>query len=149
MLPRTLHCANAALNGVMCLFASGALLYVGIWREEWGLLAACYLFLLLPVALIWGSYYMLQSVRVESDSISHRLWLRRRTITLTDLQQAVYEQTESNSTERCTLTLTAREGCSPATLTISSDLFSPDAIKELARELHEMGKLTSQPPSEE
>lgn len=87
---------------------------------------------------IWAGFYATYTYRVEAGGITRSLFGRRRTRVWSSLARASVYHHEAQGVAVCRITLEYPEGI----WRISSELFDPDSVRELADELREAGLLT-------
>lgn len=131
LAPRTLRCANAALYLLMGLAAVGCAAWAiatgratGAWQTTAAALAAL-------TALLWGGSYTLLRWEIGPAGITAHHLLRRRHYPWHSLQNIHETRTDHNGVATYRLTLIFAQG----TLTLSSQLISPDDLEQLRESL--------------
>lgn len=95
---------------------------------------------------LWGVYYVLLRFRVNETGITRTAFFRAKTFSWQALTGAEIEETEQNGMASCKITL----HFASVSLVLSSELFSLDALQELAADLRSAGMLPAptSPPIE-
>lgn len=136
ILPRTLRAANAGLYMACVLFVMGACVYV-LCTKELSQGAAWATVVCGALCSLWGVYYMLLRIRICEAGMTRIAFFRAKTFSWQSFSGAEIEETEQNGMASCKITL----HFAGDSLVLSSELFSLDALQELATELRSAGML--------
>lgn len=127
---RTLRCANGALYLLMALAVVAAAAYAVLSGRLQGPVQCGLACGGCVLALLWAGYYAALSYRVHPAGVT-RCLLRRRTRSWATLRGGSIYRCDERGVMVCRITLEFEEGV----WCISSELFEPQAVQELAEAL--------------
>lgn len=136
IIPRTLRAANVGLYMVCVLFVIFACAYV-LFTRELSQSAAWAIVFCGALCSLWGIYYVLLRFRVNETGITRIAFFRAKNFSWQTLTGAEIEETDENGIASCKITL----HFTGASLVLSSELLSLDALQELTADLRSAGIL--------
>lgn len=90
---------------------------------------------------LWGIYYIVLRYTVDAEGITRRsIWCKKR-ILWQDVTAVSYSATDSQGVASCCLVVSTPT----LSFTLSSELLVPDAVRDLANDLHKIGMLKDAP----
>lgn len=139
------RCANAGVYVLMAIGVVAAMVWA-VWSSRLqGHVQLALAHLGCAVVVFWAAHYFFLSYRVSSDSIARRTLLRGKEVRSLDSALSIRAQRqESRGIISCAVMFRFPD----AEWTISSDLFAPDDVLDLADELAKDGILEKSADSE-
>lgn len=142
--PQTLRAANAGLYIGCVLFVIFACIYVTLTRDC-STPALCGIMAAGGLCSLWGIHYAVLSYKVDAEGLTHRTLWRKSRMLWQEVTGVCYTETDAAGVASCRLVLSSPK----LTLTLSSEVLSLDAVRDLAQDLHRCGILKSPPTATE